>query len=63
MAAESGDIRVLRFSTDEFPERDRLPIMREVHGWVTVRVDIELAPGVPLHCRVSVIAWRERRER
>ena len=32
MAAQSDDIRVLRFSTDELPERDRLPIMREVHG-------------------------------
>ena len=51
-AASSDDIRVLRFSTDELPERDRLPIMREVQGRLTARVDIEPAPGVPLHYRV-----------
>ena len=55
MAAQSDDIRVLRFSTDELPERDRLAIMREVHGRLTARVDIEPAPGAPLHYRV--IAW------
>ena len=52
MAAQSDDIRILRFSTDELPERDRLPIMREVHGRLTARLDIEPAPGVPLHYRV-----------
>ena len=52
MAAQSDDIRTLRFSTDELPERDRLPIMREVHGRLTARIDIEPAPGVPLHYRV-----------
>jgi AraC-like DNA-binding protein len=52
MAAQSDDIRILRFSTDELPERDRLPIMREVHGRLCARVDIEPAPGVPLHYRV-----------
>ena len=52
MAAQSDDIRILRFSTDELPERDRLPIMREVHGRLCARVDIEPTPGVPLHYRV-----------
>ncbi len=52
MAAQSDDIRILRFSTDELPERDRLPVMREVHGRLCARVDIEPAPGVPLHYRV-----------
>jgi AraC-like DNA-binding protein len=52
MAAQSDDIRILRFSTDELPERDRLPIMREVHGRLTARLDIEPAPGVPLRYRV-----------
>jgi AraC-like DNA-binding protein len=52
MAAQSDDIRILRFSTDELPERDRLPIMREVHGRLCARVDIEPAPGAPLHYRV-----------
>jgi AraC-like DNA-binding protein len=52
MAAQSDDIRVLRFSTDDLPERDRVAIMREVHGRLTARVDIEPAPGVPLYYRV-----------
>ena len=56
MAAQSDDIRVLRFSTDELPERDRLPIMREVHGRLCARVDIEPAPGVSLHYRVTAMA-------
>jgi AraC-like DNA-binding protein len=56
MAAQSDDIRILRFSTDELPERDRLPIMREVHGRLCARVDIEPAPGVPLHYRVTAMA-------
>jgi AraC-like DNA-binding protein len=55
MAAPSDDIRILRFSTDELPERDRLAITREVHGRLTARIDIEPAPGVPLHYRA--IAW------
>jgi AraC-like DNA-binding protein len=56
MAAQSDDIRILRFSTDELPERDRLPIMREVHGRLTARIDIEPAPGAPLHYRVTARA-------
>jgi AraC-like DNA-binding protein len=56
VAAQCADIRILRFSTDELPERDRLPMMREVHGRLTARVDIEPAPGVPLHHRVTARA-------
>ena len=56
MAAQSDDIRILRFSTDELPERDRLPIMREVHGQLCARVDIEPAPGMPFHYRVTARA-------
>jgi AraC-like DNA-binding protein len=52
MAAQSDDIRVLRFSSDELPERDRLAIVREVHGRLTARVDIEPAPDAPMHYRV-----------
>ena len=51
MAARSDDIRVLRFSSDELPERDRLAIVREVHGRLTARVDIEPAPDAPMHYR------------
>jgi AraC-like DNA-binding protein len=56
MAAQSDELRILRFSTDDLPERDRLAIMREVHGRLTARVDIEPAPGVPLHYQVTAQA-------
>jgi AraC-like DNA-binding protein len=56
MAAQSDEVRILRFSTDELPERDRLPIVREVHGRLTARVDIEPAPGIPLHYKVTACA-------
>jgi AraC-like DNA-binding protein len=56
MAAQSDNIRILRFSTDELPERDQLAITREVHGRLTARVDIEPAPGVPLHHQVTAHA-------
>jgi AraC-like DNA-binding protein len=52
MVGLSDDLRVMRFSTDELPERERLPITREVHGRLTARVDIEPTPGVPLHYRM-----------
>jgi AraC-like DNA-binding protein len=51
MTAPSDDIPVLRFSTDELPERDRLAVLREVYGRLTGRVEIEPARGVPVHFR------------
>jgi hypothetical protein len=56
VAAQSDDIRILRFSTDELPERDRLPSMRQVHGRLSARVGIEPARGAPLHYRVMARA-------
>ena len=53
MTASQDDILLLRFSTDELPERDRLAVTREVYGRLTARLDIEPAQGVPLHFRVA----------
>ena len=36
--------RILEFSTDGVPERDRTAIWREHYGQVMLRVDIEPAP-------------------
>jgi AraC-like DNA-binding protein len=52
MTAPLNGIPVLRFSTDDLPERDRLPIVREVYGRLMARLDIEPAPDAPLHFRV-----------
>src|SRR6185437_1659251 len=38
--------RILEFSTDGVPERDRTAIWREHYGHVMLRVDIEPTPGM-----------------
>jgi AraC-like DNA-binding protein len=52
MTALLNGIPVLRFSTDELPEHDRLPIVREVYGRLTARLDIEPVRDAPLHFRI-----------
>src|SRR5215472_16035888 len=59
MTASAGDIPLLRFSTDELPERDRLAVTREVYGRLTARLDIEPAQGAPLHFRVAARVFPE----
>jgi AraC-like DNA-binding protein len=55
MTAPSDDVS-LRFSTDELPERDRLPMMREVIGRLVARADLEPAADKPLRFRFAVRA-------
>jgi len=43
--------RILEFSTDGVPERDRTAIWREHYGHVMLRVDIEPAPGFVFEAR------------
>jgi AraC-like DNA-binding protein len=43
--------RILEFSTDGVPERDRTAIWREHYGQVMLRVDIEPAPGIVFEAR------------
>jgi hypothetical protein len=52
MMMPPANIPVLRFSTDELPERDRVAATREIHGRLTARLEIEPVPGVPVHYRV-----------
>jgi AraC-like DNA-binding protein len=52
MTAPLDDIRILRFSTDEVPERDRAAVMREVYGRSVVRMDIEPVHGEPAQLRL-----------
>jgi hypothetical protein len=54
MTAPSDDIRVLRFSTDELPERDRLPYSREVFGRMFLRNDLETVPGDDFHITTTL---------
>lgn len=41
MVPSNGKPGVFRFSTDDLPERDRLPIWREVFGRAVIKADIE----------------------
>jgi AraC-like DNA-binding protein len=43
--------RILEFSTDGLPERDRIAFWREHYGHVMLRVDIEPAPDLPFESR------------
>ena len=37
--------RIVEFSTDGIPEKDRIAVWREHYGHVMLRVDMEPAPG------------------
>jgi hypothetical protein len=51
MIARNGVIRPLRFSTDDFPERDRVAMWRELFGRLVARLDIEPLGGVQFRAR------------
>ena len=50
-----GPIRVVRIRTDDWPERDRVAMFREVHGRDRVRV--EPALGEPLRIDATIIRY------
>src|SRR5580658_9494826 len=45
------DSEILRVSTDDLPERDRLEFAREVYGRTIIRHEVEPSPGEPLYLR------------
>src|SRR5215813_10112054 len=49
MGTEPGDVGFLRFSTDELPERERLPMMREVWGRLFMHLEWEPLPDTEVH--------------
>ena len=55
MGLKAAEFAPMRFSTDDVPERDRLPRWREEFGRVLVRVDIEpLAPDLPFRAEATM---------
>jgi AraC-like DNA-binding protein len=54
MGEAADDFALLRFSSDELPERDRLPITREVYGRSVVKLAMEPIGEVPL--RLQLVA-------
>jgi len=47
----AADSELLRISTDDLPERDRLEFAREVHGRIIIKHEVEPIPGEPLYLR------------
>lgn len=46
-----GGNEILRISTDDLPERDRLEFAREVYGRIIIKHDVEPIPGEPIYLR------------
>jgi AraC-like DNA-binding protein len=57
MSHDETDAALLRFSTRDFPERDRLPYWRETFARKIVHVDIEPAMHFPLQAAASLLEW------
>jgi AraC-like DNA-binding protein len=51
MTAVDNESQILRISTDDLPERDRLEFAREVYGRTIIKHEIEPIPGSPLYLR------------
>lgn len=47
------DFAALSFSTEDFPERERLAMLREHYGRTVLKAEIEAAEGVPFEARIA----------
>jgi AraC-like DNA-binding protein len=47
------DFAALKFSTQEFPERERLAVLREYYGRTVLKAEIEAAEGLPFEARIE----------
>jgi AraC-like DNA-binding protein len=56
MTEHHDDARILRLSSDDLPERDRLEYIREVYGRAIIKHDIEPHPGRPFRWRGTLRA-------
>jgi hypothetical protein len=56
MVGAPGDLGMLRFSTDELPERERLLMFQEIFGRAITKVDFEPVAGTHLRVRATVRA-------
>lgn len=52
----NDETRILRISSDDLPERDRVEYVREVYGRVIVKQDIEPSPDRPFYWRGTLHA-------
>jgi hypothetical protein len=56
MAGAPANVSFLRFSTDELPERERLPAFQEVFGRAIAKADVEPLAGTHLRIQATVRA-------
>lgn len=50
----TGETPMLRFSTEELPERDRIAAWREIFGRTVVKLDIEPLPARQFYCENAI---------
>jgi AraC-like DNA-binding protein len=55
VTTNAGDVPTLRFSTADFPERDRLALWRELLGRKMLRLDMEPLPDVPPRFELTLL--------
>jgi AraC-like DNA-binding protein len=57
MSLDDGEVALLRFSTSDLPERDRLPYWREIFARKIVHVDIEPVAHSPIEAAATLLEW------
>lgn len=57
MSYDETNPTLLRFSTSDLPQRDRLPFWREIFARKIVHVDIEPAADFSLQAAASLLEW------
>jgi AraC-like DNA-binding protein len=55
----SRSVRIVRFTTDDIPGRDRVSTFREIYGRTIVKHDVEPEPDHPFHCSATIYALPE----
>jgi AraC-like DNA-binding protein len=57
MASDKADSALLRFSTDDLPDRDHLPFWRDFFARQIAHVDIQPISDLPFHAEATLLAW------
>src|SRR5262245_207911 len=59
MVSDKTDAALLRFSTGDLPDRERLPFWRDFFAREIAHVDIQPISDVPFHAEATLLAWPE----
>ena len=57
MVSDKADGALLRFSTDDLSDRDRLPFWRDFFARQIAHVDIQPSSDLPFHAEATLLAW------